>query len=61
MALIWQENKKYKRYFEQKKIKLPFTLQEKWFIQSIFTYNPRARSFFTLVTPETILYKWKKH
>ena len=29
IALIWQKNQRYKRYFQQKKIKLPFSLQEK--------------------------------
>ena len=60
IALIWQENQRYKRYFAQKKIKLPFTTQEKWFIRSMFCSNLKARKFFTLVTPETVLYKWKK-
>ena len=60
IALIWQENQRYKRYFEEKKIKLSFSIQEKWFIRSMFTNNPKARKFFSLVTPETILYKWKR-
>jgi hypothetical protein len=60
IALILQENQRYKRYFQQKKIKLPFTIQKKWFIRSMFISNPKARRYFTLVTPETILYKWKK-
>ena len=59
IALIWQENQKYKRYFQQKKIKQPFTIQEKWFIRTMFISNPKARRYFTLVTPETILYRWK--
>ena len=60
IALIWQENQKYKRYFEQKNIKLQFSIHEKWFIRSMFISNPKARRYFTLVTPETILYRWKK-
>ncbi len=59
IALIWQENQRYKRYFQQKKIKHPFSIQEKWFIRSMFISNPEARTYFTLVTPETILYRWK--
>jgi len=59
IALIWQENQRYKRYFNEKNIKLPFSLQEKWFIHSMFIINPKARKYFTLVTPETILYRWK--
>lgn len=59
IALIWQENQRYKRYFEEKKVKLPFTIHEKWFIRSMFIRNPNARTF-TLVTPETILYRCKK-
>ena len=58
IALIWQENQKYKRYFKQKKIKHSFSPQEKWFIHTMFISNPRR--YFTLVTPETILYRWKK-
>ncbi len=60
IALIWQENQRYKRYFNEKNIKLPFSIHEKWFIQSMFISNPKARKYFTLVTPETILYRWKK-
>ena len=60
IALIWQENQRYKRYFNDKNIKLQFSLHEKWFIHSIFISNPRARKYFTLVTPETILYRWKR-
>jgi transposase InsO family protein len=60
IALIWQENQRYKRYFDDKKIKIPFYIQEKWFIRSMFISNPKARRYFTLVTPETILYRWKK-
>ena len=60
IALIWQENQRYKRYFEDKKIKLQFSLHEKWFIRSMFISNPKARRYFTLVTPETILYRWKR-
>ena len=60
IALIWQENQHYKRYFEDKKIKLQFSLHEKWFIRSMFISNPKARRYFTLVTPETILYRWKR-
>jgi hypothetical protein len=60
VALIWQENQRYKRYFNEKDIKLPFSIQEKWFIQSMFISNPKARRYFTLVTPETILYRWKR-
>ena len=59
IALIWQENQRYKRYFNEKNIKLPFTIQERWFIRSMFVSNPKARRYFTLVTPETILYRWK--
>jgi transposase InsO family protein len=60
IALIWQENQRYKRYFREKNIKLPFSLHEKWFIRSMFISNPKARKYFTLVTPETVLYRWKK-
>ena len=60
IALIWQENQKYKRYFQQKKIKHHFSIQEKWFIRTMFISNPEARKYFTLVTSETILYRWKK-
>jgi hypothetical protein len=60
IALIWQENQRYKRYFNEKDIKLNFTIQEKWFVRSMFINNPKARRYFTLVTPETILYRWKK-
>ena len=60
IALIWQENQKYKRYFQQKNIKISFSIQEKWFVRSIFAGNPKARKYFTMVTPETILYRWKK-
>lgn len=59
IALIWQENQRYKRYFNEKNVKLPFSIQEKWFIRSMFISNPKARKYFTLVTPETILYRWK--
>ena len=41
-------------------MKIPFTIQKKWFIRSMFISNPKARRYFTLVTPETILYRWKK-
>jgi hypothetical protein len=47
IALIWQENQRYKRYFQQKKIKHPFTIQEKWFIRTMFISNPEARKYFT--------------
>ncbi len=60
IALIWQENQRYKRFFNERNIKLPFTIQEKWFIRSMFISNPKARRYFTLVTPETILYRWKR-
>jgi len=60
IALIWQENQRYKRYFNEKNIKRPYSIQEKWFIRSMFISNPRARRYFTLVTPETILYRWKR-
>ena len=60
IALIWQENQRYKRYFNEKNIKLSFSIHEKWFIRSMFISNPKARRYFTLVTPETILYRWKK-
>jgi hypothetical protein len=60
IALIWQENQRYKRYFQQKKIKHSFSIQEKWFIRTMFISNPEARKYFTLVTHETILYRWKK-
>jgi hypothetical protein len=60
IALIWQENQRYKRHFNAKNINLPFSIPEKWFIRSMFICNPKARNYFTLVTPETILYRWKK-
>ena len=60
IALIWQENQRYKRYFNEKNKKLPFSIQEKWFIRSMFISNSKARRYFTLVTPETIRYKWKR-
>ena len=60
VALIWQENQRYKRYFKDNNIKLTFTIEEKWFIQSMYSQNRKARKYFTLLTPETILYKWKK-
>ncbi|MDA3810165.1 MAG: hypothetical protein PF518_07490 [Spirochaetaceae bacterium] len=60
IALIWQENQRYKRYFNEKSLKLPYSIQEKWFIRSMFISSPKARKYFTLVTPETILYRWKK-
>ena len=60
IALIWYENQKYKRYFNEKKKKLSFSIQEKWFIRSMFIINPKARRDFTLVTPETVFYRWKK-
>lgn len=60
IALIWQENQRYKRFFNERNIKLPFSIQEKWFIRSMFISNPKARRYFTLVTPETILYRWKR-
>ena len=55
IALIWQENQRYKRYFNKKNVKLPFSIQEKWFFRSMFISNLKARKYFTLVTPETIL------
>ncbi len=60
IALIWQENQRYKRYFNEKNIKLPLTIREKWFVRSMFISNPKSRKYFTLVNPETILYRWKK-
>ncbi len=60
IALIWRDNQRYKRYFQQKKIKHSFSIQEKWFIRTMFISNPEARKYFTLVTPETILYRWKR-
>lgn len=60
IALIWQENKKYKRYFRQNNIKLPFTKEEKLFICSFYTKKKSAYKYFSLVTPETVIYKWKK-
>jgi len=60
IALIWQENQRYKRYFNEKNKKLSFTIQEKWFIHSMFISNPKARRYFTLVTPETFLYRWNR-
>lgn len=60
IALIWQENQRYNRYFIEKNIKLPFTIQEKWFVRLMFISNPKGRRYFTLVTPETVLYRWKK-
>ncbi len=60
VALIWQENQRYRRYFNEKNIKLPFSIHEKWFIRSLYISTPKAQRYFTLVTPETILYIWKK-
>jgi len=53
IALIWQENQRYKRYFNEKNIKLSFSTQEKWFIRSMFISNPKAKKHFTLVFEET--------
>jgi len=60
IALLWQENQRYKRYFNEKKIKLPYFIQEKWFIRTMFVANPKARKYLTLVTPEAVLYRWRQ-
>jgi hypothetical protein len=59
VALIWQENQRYKRYFQQQNIKLHFNTHEKLFIRSMFLQNKKASRFFTMVTAGTILYKLK--
>jgi len=38
IALSWQENLRYKRYFNDKNKKLPFSFQKKWFIRRTESY-----------------------
>jgi len=44
---------KRQRYFNGKIIQIPFAIQEKWFIMSVFISNPEAGKDFILITPET--------
>jgi len=46
IALIWQENQRYKRYFNEKNIKLSFSTQEKWFIRSKFISKSKSEKTF---------------
>ncbi len=60
IALLWQENRYYRRYFQERNIRLPFELHEKWFIHAAFSTQKKNRKWFTLVKPETILHAWKR-
>ena len=60
LALLWQENRYYRRYFHERNLHPPFELHEKWFIHTAYSSDKTARKWFTLVTPETILRHWKK-
>jgi transposase InsO family protein len=60
LALLWQENRYYRRYFREKNIHHPFEIHEKWFIHAAYSRDTNARKWFTLVKPETILGAWKR-
>lgn len=60
LALLWQENRYYRRYFHERNIHYPFELHEKWFIHAAYSRDNSARKWFTLVQPETILGAWKR-
>lgn len=60
LALLWQEYRYYRRYFREHNIRHPFELHEKWFIYGAYASETRARKWFTLVKPETILGAWKR-
>ena len=48
-----------RRYFKQNGIKLPFEHWEKQAFHECFNISKKARKFFSLVSPETVLYAWK--
>ncbi len=60
LALLWQENQYYRRYFREKNIRHPFELHEKWFIYAAYTADISARKWFTLVKEETVLCAWRR-
>ena len=60
LAMLWQENQYYHRYFRERSIRYPFELHEKWFIHAAYASDTRARKWFTLVKPETVLRVWKR-
>ena len=60
IALLWQENQYYRRYFKERNIRHPFELHEKWFIHTAYASDSCARKWFTLVKPETVLRSWKR-
>lgn len=59
LALLWQENQYYRRYFREKNIRHPFELHEKCFIHMAYATESRVRKWFTLVKPETVLRAWR--
>lgn len=60
VALIWQENQRYKRYFQEKQLSLPFTADEKIFICGMYSKRKNINKYFSIVTPNTVLYIWQK-
>jgi hypothetical protein len=59
IVLLWLENQHYRRYFEQRHIKLPFEVHEKYAIHTFFKKAANAVRFFSIVSPQTILNVWK--
>ena len=57
--LLMLQNQSSRRYFEQNGIKPPFELWEKQAVHECFKLFDKAKNFFTLVSPNTVLYAWK--
>ena len=58
-ALVVKENEILKRQLEQNGIKVKFNNSDRRFFSFILSLYPRSRKLLTLVTPATVLYKWK--
>jgi transposase InsO family protein len=56
---LWLENRQYCRYFEEHHIRPSFQPHEKQAVHTFFTFARNPSRFFTLVSPKTILTRWK--
>ena len=58
-ALVAKENEILRRQLEHNGSKVKFNNSDRRFFSFILSLYPRARKLLTLVTPATVLYKWK--
>jgi len=58
-ALVVKENEILRRRLENNNIKVKFNKTDRRFYVLILKLYPRAKRLFSLVTPATVLYKWK--